>query len=394
MENLKKSRIAGIDIVKSLAVFFVVAVHFFLNTKYYSSPLDNFTMLFQAGVRRIVLTSVPLFVLSTGYLEYKKDTSNGFYRKIFRVIVPYALITVVYILFGAIGGNFDFKSALKSIFDFSGIGYAWYVNMYIGLFLMIPIFNAAIKSLDKKGHFKAIVALAVIICLPQTINPIIDEVTALQFFYTPNWWKSIYPILYYFIGAYLAKYKVQIKKSVCLVGALLIPVADVTLQYFMNKIKLNNWRFVDYGYLPCVFEALFIFMLFCNVDLKDGFIKKTVRKISSLTLYIYLFSKFSDKLVYAIVYTYIIDKNAENAQERLFAYGYLPTVLSSFIIALLCALMFNFFYKKLKRLTKFIMNKTGLSEKIGNIERKITEKTSKTEEVQEEVQEESLLQSQ
>lgn len=264
MNTLTNKRIAGIDIVKTLAVFFVVCVHFFLNSKYYSAPVDSLNIVLQAYVRRIVLTAVPLFIMSTGFLEYKKAYTKVFYKKLLKVIVPYVLITLIFVVLRSFGSDtLDLKTAVKSFFDFSGINYAWYVNMYIGLFLMMPIFNAAISSLDRK-----------------------------------------------------------------------------------------------------VFQ-----------------------RISSITLYIYLFSTLSDKAVYKIIYNNFIDKSDISAQSEMFVRFFIPAVLSSFLLALTAALIFDICYRNLKKLIGFISKKTGLAAFIEKKslqreeKRKIKEEAKEKEEV-------------
>lgn len=46
--------------------------------------------------------------------------------------------------------DIDFKSVIFGILDFTGVAYAWYTNMYIGLFLIIPFLNNAYMSLKSK----------------------------------------------------------------------------------------------------------------------------------------------------------------------------------------------------------------------------------------------------
>ena len=76
-ESIKPKRDIGIDIVKTIAILSVVGVHFFLNTKFYRVNLDNTNLFIQTIIQQICLTCIPLFVMSTGYLNnntqvYKK----------------------------------------------------------------------------------------------------------------------------------------------------------------------------------------------------------------------------------------------------------------------------------------------------------------------------------
>lgn len=68
-----KKRYIGIDIIKTIAVLFVICVHFFMNTGYYKQALTPGENLFaQTFLRWLFYICVPLFVITTGYLQLKK----------------------------------------------------------------------------------------------------------------------------------------------------------------------------------------------------------------------------------------------------------------------------------------------------------------------------------
>lgn len=48
MEETKNGRSAGIDIIKAMAVLFVLCVHFSLNTNYYNTPIADANMFVQS----------------------------------------------------------------------------------------------------------------------------------------------------------------------------------------------------------------------------------------------------------------------------------------------------------------------------------------------------------
>ena len=75
---MKSSRIAGIDIIKALAAFFVVSVHFLLNTNFYEMRLNGKGMIILTAVRHLLLICVPLFLLATGYLNRNKEPNKEY----------------------------------------------------------------------------------------------------------------------------------------------------------------------------------------------------------------------------------------------------------------------------------------------------------------------------
>ena len=88
---------------------------------------------------------------------------------------------------------------LLGIFNFTADEYAWYIEMYIGLFLLIPFLNIMYEGLKTKKN-KQYLILTLLIMV--SISPIINFITVrnVKLEIIPNWWNSIYPLVYYFIG--------------------------------------------------------------------------------------------------------------------------------------------------------------------------------------------------
>ena len=207
MEEIKSGRSTGIDMTKAVAVFFVLCVHFSLNTNYYNTSIADANMFVQSCLRWIFYAGVPLFLMCTGYLNYKKTISRSYYMKILRVLIPYVLISIICLLIKNPAGSapIGFHQAVSSIFNFTADSYSWYVNMYIGLFLLAPLLNVALNTLDRKKLRVLLCTLLFVIALPATFNPLFNNIYRISYFYFPDWWQGFYPILYYFIGAYIAK---------------------------------------------------------------------------------------------------------------------------------------------------------------------------------------------
>ena len=64
-----------------------------------------------------------------------------------------------------------FVQFIFGVFGFSSAPYAWYVEMYIGLFLLIPFLNGAYHSLTSKGQKRALICTMIVIAaLPNILN--------------------------------------------------------------------------------------------------------------------------------------------------------------------------------------------------------------------------------
>lgn len=83
-----QTRILGLDIIRSLAILFVIAGHFFvLHTPFRSTNFGGFSLFVQAGVIPLFQTGVPLFIMLTGYLNINKVSSKKYYRGIWKVLM-------------------------------------------------------------------------------------------------------------------------------------------------------------------------------------------------------------------------------------------------------------------------------------------------------------------
>lgn len=62
------NRVYQIDVLKVMAIFFVISVHFLLNTGFYDIDIQSFSTSLGIILRLIFITSVPLFIIATGFL--------------------------------------------------------------------------------------------------------------------------------------------------------------------------------------------------------------------------------------------------------------------------------------------------------------------------------------
>lgn len=209
MNNLSERNI-NIDIIKCLAVFFVISVHFFLNNNFYNTDINCTRMYIMGAMRKFFMICVPLFLLTTGFLMHKKEFSAKYYKSICNIIIPYIIISVFTLIakiFLSKYGIFTLDTWNNYIIDFVNfhlVEYGWYVDMYIGLFLLIPFINKMFVNKQKD-----LILVSILVFL--TVLPSISNSPALII----SQWTCLWPITYYVIGAYIAKYDINIpiKKS-------------------------------------------------------------------------------------------------------------------------------------------------------------------------------------
>lgn len=329
LKEPKPIRHVGIDIVKSMAILSVVGVHFFLNTKFYTTDLDNGNLLFQTIIQQLFLVCIPLFLMSTGFLNNNADISVKYFKKLIPVLVLYALYSIPAIFYRAYINEieFDIPSWISLIFKFKGHRYSWYIDLYIGLFLLMPFLNRMYFSLNTKKEKQTLVFILMILTsFVSLINGrIINE------FHLPTYWTAIYPLTYFFIGKYIRDFQPKMKTPLNIVCLVLVLILQGGIEYIMAGGETYRHYFTDYTSALRVLEGYLIFILLYKFDIKNEFVRKKVISISSLTLDIYLASFITDRLVYKELL-----KKFDILQEN-FLYLMIFLVLSSFILAYIIA---------------------------------------------------------
>lgn len=296
----------NLDIIRTFAVFTVIAVHFFLNNGFYDTPIYGGKMIIMVYLRNFFMICVPLFLILTGYLMKDKVSSKKYYLNILKVIIVYVVASLFCIGYKYVNckimnanDSFSIMYIIKEILSYNGSGYAWYINMYIGLYFLIPYLNMIFKNLKtKENREKFIFILIFTTILPSIIN--------FKYQIIPNYWTNLYPITYYFVGSYISEYKVRIKSWICLIYI----VANTALAGSLAIFKSYESKFVGsslYGHqsLFVFFISILVFLLLLNIKTEKipNFIKKLIIKISEVSLGMYLVSYIFDKIFYNILNT-------------------------------------------------------------------------------------------
>lgn len=287
------TRNTGIDILKSFAIFSIIAQHFFtLQTPFLKTEFSGASMFLQGCTMEFFLIGVSLFVAITGYLNITKTASKQYYRNILKVIIPYLIVSTIYILarIYIFDEHLTFRHSVGMILRFNAIPYGWYIEMWIGLYLLTPFLNILFNSIaSKKMALLLLATLYFLTIIPSTTN-------RFGFHLMPDKWTAIWPALCYYIGAYIRKFNPLVKNQY-LIAFILICCC---IEPLLNLILFPHHDYVfilGTGLLIYPIMAAF-FILIHNLTIKNAVIRTLIVKISNLTLYMYLFLALFDMLCY------------------------------------------------------------------------------------------------
>ena len=294
-------RSAGLDIVRTMAIFLVIGGHFFLNSPFNATPLQGPEMYLLAMFKTLILTNVPLFLMLTGYLNLNKRVSKGYYRGLLRVLVSYGVISLITILvshFYLHETHTPLQWLLK-VTDFSAIKYAWYIEMWIGLFLITPFLALCWNAIGSKRHHQVLLAtMFVIVALPDCFNRYGVHLV-------PGYWANMQPVAFFFMGAYIRTYQPVFRARVVWP----VIIALCTINPTLSMLMAPGQPIVHpIGGGQGIIGMPLCFLLFCALyhlnisELGGG--STLVRRISVLSLDMYLFNYILDLLIYPVAKTW------------------------------------------------------------------------------------------
>lgn len=295
--NNTKERDLNLDLIRCVAFIAVLVMHYYDNSGFYLITMDSAGDFIMAMVRMLFTICVPLFLMLSGYLCHRKTLSARYYLGILRVLELYILCSLACIVFEwlYLDRQFGLREIVSTVLNFEVCGYAWYVMLYFGLFLMIPFLNLAYNGLESRGQKLTLVAtFFTLSILPSLLNA--------YFHIYSVWWSKLYPLCYYFTGAFLSEYmpkKRPVKMGLLLLAAL---VVFCLYDHFKFHAEAGCYDGIHYDHYQVYILAVLSFLFLASLDLSSwpGFWKKQIGIIAELSFAAYLCSWISDGIIYRV----------------------------------------------------------------------------------------------
>lgn len=339
-----KNKNINLDIIRCVAVFCVLSVHYFMNAGFYEELIVGAKMYFHVLVRTSFAICVPLFMLLSGFLMNKKELCKKYYFGLLKVLIPYVLsMSCIGVYRVMSGDDYLFLSLVSEILSFGY--YSWYIEMYIGLYLMIPFLNITYRNIELKEHKRLLLVIGILISIAPTFFNAFDKLLY------PDWWQGIYPVVYYFMGAYIAEYKEEIR--ITLKKNFLLVILSIALTggfcYFQSYNNVFNWGdWCTAGGIANLFNAPLVFVLLLRIPTTKmpKWMVSLIHLVAKVSLPIYLVSYIFDSWWYPILDTKI------SFGYKLMYYPLSIAVIfgASFVLALVVEKVSSMIYKGLGRI--------------------------------------------
>lgn len=310
MDFMEKKRFVGLDIVRVCAILFVILHHSITHLGLIDGNIYSTSWTASLFLRELTYSCVPLFIILSGYLQKDKKLSFSYYKSIFPLYLSYAIISILSLAAVAVYDKSFYVDPINAIFrilGFTANDYAWYFEMFLGLFLLIPFLNILYNGIEsRKGKLTLILSLAFLTLLPDTVigfSPYYDNTEAtlaLRIF--PEFFESLYPVTYYFIGAFIADFKPRLNKHVKLPAVLLAAlIPTVLVSGYSHARGAHAWyMMVGFQNICVCLTAIAVFLSLYDIEACPRPIAFVLRHISLCAFEMYLLSFIWDNFVYKV----------------------------------------------------------------------------------------------
>ena len=288
----KKQRNSSIEILRILAILGVVVLYY--NNSSIGGAfnyIDNapISKAFLYFIESICIVGVNVFVLITGYYLSTKD--ERIIIKPFKLLIQTVIFKVgAYVVQTLITND---SLTIKNIL-LAAIPNSWFIILYIALYLISPILNIVIKSVNDKALTRIVLILVLVFSIYPTITDLIGEalknpISGISTIgsYGSQWGYTIVNfVTLYFIGAYLRRCPLRLSTVKHLLF-LILSTGIIEMWAYINdvvgfEIERTAWSYCN----PfVVLSSILLVSMFSRFNLGTN---QIINSLSSSTFSIYL----------------------------------------------------------------------------------------------------------
>lgn len=290
----RKEKTAYIELLRIIACFFVIVNHTNSGIFLSRTPAEK-TWWVSLAYFFACKVAVPVFLMISGALMLGKiDDYKKYFSRIMRIILVIVIFSFIYYarsMYMA-GRPIDVLEYFKLIYQRHVTNAYWYLYLYLGILLMMPLFQILSANM-KKREFQLLLLISVVAMGGMPILIHYREGAAFSFMFKEPFF-SVY-VGVFFLGYYLTHY-VELKKSYAVISAFLfggIVLAEVLLTYHEYNVRPDSLLFLEertYLNISLSAAALFYLVRYLGSVIKQELFWKVIVYVGGCSFGIYLFS--------------------------------------------------------------------------------------------------------
>lgn len=283
----------GIDLLRIISMLMVPIVHVIGQGGILGTAVP-FSIQYESAwmLMSFVLVAVNCFILITGYVYYGKETKYYRLATLWIEVLFYSIIILLlfYFMFPTEFGFEDvWKNIIPTFYTKGQFSRYWFFTAYVGMFLISPFVNIALKHFDKKQDLAAFLSLFIIFSLlPTILNQ--DMAFNLNEGYSVLWF-----IVLYYTGGLLNKYDIfkKLKSNKWLLIYILCSLISWSIRYILESLGLIETGFGLYSF-NCYLSPLYfiggiaLFCVFKNIKITKSFSISMIKFFAPVCFGVYL----------------------------------------------------------------------------------------------------------
>ncbi len=280
-------RNASLDLLRILSMLLIILMHSIDHTGVLeaSSKAGIGTFVLVRFLYMLTQISVNCYVMLSGYFLVR---SRFRLKKIVEIWMEVAFYSFVIKLIFMMIGEIPFSAvALLSCFFPIFTGRYWFITIYIGMYLLSPFLNIAIRAMDKKTHGLLILTLGLLFSAWNSIHPSFAGMNS------GGGWGLAWFVVLYITAAWFSLYYVPSGKAILKMLLWLGISAIVSLVFCIpgGKISLvqrvaGTW--FHYNSLPVFLSTVLVFSSFLDLKIQKEKLGCIITRIAPATLGVYL----------------------------------------------------------------------------------------------------------
>lgn len=292
----KKVRSSNIELLRIVAMVFILFHHYSLYNSLYTLDLGNINKYIGILFFSLGKIGVNIFILITGYFLIQKKFSIKKLIKLWLEVLFYSIgIFLIFCICGKV--QLNIKELIKFIFPISYNKY-WFITIYLILYILMPIINRYVSKISKEQYKKMIIILFI---LSVGLYSIMYGTTTYMINETFPFSNMIFYVLIYLVGGYIRLYgiknleNVSNKKMSSFIFALflifmLFLIISQVIDYKWNKLGNVVYWYTRSNSIFIFVLSILIFYIFKNINLKEI---KIINLLASTCFGVYLIQSHS-----------------------------------------------------------------------------------------------------
>ena len=283
----------GIDLLRIISMLMVPIVHVIGQGGILGTAVP-FSIQYESAwmLMSFVLVAVNCFILITGYVYYGKETKYYRLATLWIEVLFYSILILLlfYFMFPTEFGFEDvWKNIIPTFYTKGQFSRYWFFTAYVGMFLISPFVNIALKYFDKKQDLAAFLSLFIIFSLlPTILNQ--DMAFNLNEGYSVLWF-----VVLYYTGGLLHKYEIfkKLKSNKWLLIYIVCSLISWSIIYILESLGLIETGFGLYSF-NCYLSPLYfiggiaLFCVFKNVNITKSSAISLIKFFTPVCFGVYL----------------------------------------------------------------------------------------------------------